>query len=145
MERCETGLSARRIGYKDEIAGGPGRLCSSTSRTPGKFSAATRSARLSSSDWLWENQKCTTRSLTRMSAAQILDQCCILNHSCPFSSESSFWRMVRSSLSALVAGSVLCRRQCPHEIRPADDFNELAVAHNRHALDPFCLEQHSVR
>ena len=36
----------------------------------------------------------------------------------------------------------LRRRQCPHEIRSADDSNELAVADHRHALDPIRLEQH---
>jgi hypothetical protein len=41
-----------------------------------------------------------------------------------------------------------CRRSwwldtiASHEVCPADDTYELAVAEDRHALDPFCLEQH---
>src|SRR6201987_3497252 len=34
----------------------------------------------------------------------------------------------------------LRHRQGPHEVRPADDADELAVAKDRHALDSLCLE-----
>ena len=33
-------------------------------------------------------------------------------------------------------------RQGPHEVGPANDTDKPAVAEDRHALDPFCLEQH---
>src|SRR6516164_6989207 len=56
-------------------------ICSSTRRTPAMFSAAMRNARLSSSDWSLESQKCTTPPLTIMSAAQILNHSRALNHS----------------------------------------------------------------
>jgi hypothetical protein len=35
----------------------------------------------------------------------------------------------------------LDRRQCPHEVRPADDAHQLAIAYHRHPLDPFGFEE----
>src|SRR6516164_5629709 len=89
------------IGYSD------GTMCSSTRRTPATLPARTRAARLSSSEWSTENQKCTTPSLTIMSAAQIFNHSFARNHSCSMSSASNFARMARSSPSLSVLASLL--------------------------------------
>src|SRR6516225_6719452 len=115
-------------------------MCSSIRRTPAMFSAAMRKARLSSSDWSAESQKCTTPPLTIMSAAQILNHSRALNHSCPISSAISWSRTV---VAAGVDPRVALRyRQGPHEVCPAHNTDKPAIAEDRYALDPFCLEQH---
>src|SRR5271169_2099298 len=79
---------------------GDATMCSSTRRTPGMFSAATRNVSLSSLGCSSENQRCTTRSRTMMSADEIS------THFLPCNSARSWSPIARSLGSAMVVGAL---------------------------------------
>jgi hypothetical protein len=95
-------------------------ICSSTRRRPGMFPAATRNVSLSSLGWSSENQRCTTRSRSMVSAEY---------PPLPFSQFGE--ELVADRAVIGIDGWSPARSSSwpgRHQVRPADDAHELAVA-----------------